>query len=279
MNQPISIERAIEVFAGGFCFTRTFTHPYVAERVGPLWVMRDAPRKCGNYRNEEWIAHGVSPVEIDRIAREHTRGRFAVCAIHGIDEPDGPLRVAFKSLGYRLTATEPLMIHDLGRIPHFAAPVAIERVTTQEMADRLAKAAGSRQILPVHLSDGAPLRQYVALEEGEPVGWVRSIVVGDATWCSNMYVKPEFRRRGIGRAMLCRMLRDDRDGGAKTAVLLASHAGAMLYPVVGYRQIGTLLLMVPKRRSSDGRSRPELRPRCRRVAGEVQLLDPGGQHP
>jgi predicted acetyltransferase len=63
-----------------------------------------------------------------------------------------------------------------------------------------------------------------------------------------MYVKERFRRRGIARAMLSRMLRDDRAAGAIAAVLLSSHTGAMLYPVVGYEQIGTLLLFVPRRR-------------------------------
>jgi predicted acetyltransferase len=104
-------------------------------------------------------------------------------------------------------------------------------------------------VLPEHLDPDAPLRQYVALVDGEPVGWVRSIAVAGAAWCSSMYVQPAFRRRGIARAMLARMLRDDRAGGADAAVLLASHAGAKLYPVVGYEQIGTLLLYRPGRRS------------------------------
>jgi SAM-dependent methyltransferase len=34
-NGNADIERAIEIFAHGFCFTRSFTHPYLAERVGP----------------------------------------------------------------------------------------------------------------------------------------------------------------------------------------------------------------------------------------------------
>src|SRR5258706_3746862 len=37
-----AIDHAIEVFTRGFCFTRSFTHPYVAERIDPLWVMREA---------------------------------------------------------------------------------------------------------------------------------------------------------------------------------------------------------------------------------------------
>ncbi len=66
-----------------------------------------------------------------------------------------------------------------------------------------------------------------------------------------MYVAPKFRRRGIAQGMLCRMLRDDRSGGAKIAVLLASHAGAKLYSVVGYQQIGSLLCFTPKKRRTS----------------------------
>lgn len=242
------IGRAIEAFARGFCFARSLTHPYIPERIGPLWVTRDAPRRHGDYRREEWISHGVAPAEVDRISRQHTRGRFALCAIHGIDEPDEPLRSGFKTLGYRLGTTEPLMLHPLRRIPSFDAPAAIERVRTEDMAARLGKAMRKRPIPAEHLADDAPLRQYVALIDGNPVGWVQSIVVGDATWCSSMYVMPRFRRRGIARALLSKMLRDDRARGSKAAVLLASHTGAKLYPIVGYEHIGTLLLFTPTKR-------------------------------
>jgi hypothetical protein len=47
--------------------------------------------------------------------------------------------------------------------------------------------------------------------------------------------------------MLCRMLRDDRARGAQRSVLLASHAGALLYPRVGYEQVGLMFILAPKR--------------------------------
>ena len=241
------LHHAIEVFARGFCFTRSFTHPYLADRVGQIWVVRDAPRKRGEYRREEWIAHGTTPEEIDATARKHTRGRFAVCAIHGVDESDQVLRSGFKALGYRLGGTEPVMVHELKRIPRFDSPVEIVRVTTVDLAEQVNKAARFRQILPEHLVDDSPLRQYAALVDDKPVGWVRSIDVGQATWCADMYVVPEFRRRGIARAIMAQMLRDDRVHGSKLAVLTASHAGAKLYPIVGYRQIATLMLYTPKK--------------------------------
>ena len=71
------LQQAMEVFARGFCFTRSFTHPYLAERVGKIWVVGDAPRKRGNYRREQFLAHGVAPEMIDRTARKHTRSPYA----------------------------------------------------------------------------------------------------------------------------------------------------------------------------------------------------------
>ena len=243
------IKRAIEAFVRGFTFTRSFTHSYLAERIGSVWVMRDAPRKRPSdyYRREEWVAHGVEPAEVDRIARRETRGGYAICAIRSLDESDAPIRAAYKALGYRLGTTEPLMIHRLRRVPRVPPPYAIRRITTPDLAERLAKAAGARQILAEHLEDDARLRQYVALDGDKPVGWVRSIVAGEATWVSNMHVIPAYRRRGIGRSLLVRMLRDDRAHGAAASVLLSSHTGAMLYPRVGYEQIGELLMFTPKR--------------------------------
>ncbi len=137
------------------------------------------------------------------------------------------------------------MVHRLKRVLRPQSPATIHRVSTQELADRIASANGSRQILPEHLEARArpPLRQYAALtNEDTLAGWVRSVVVDDATWCSNMYVEPPHRRRGIASAMMCHMLRDDRAAGAKSAYLLASHTGAKLYTGMGYEHIGTLLV-------------------------------------
>jgi len=249
MKQPTNeIEPALEVFVRGFCVVKSATHPYEHLRVGNLWVMRDRPRKNPkNYRKEEWVAYDVAPQEVDAAARKQTRGRFFVCAVRGMDESDESLRAAYKELGYRLLATEPLFVHRLKKIPRIAATVAIEQVKTAEMAARFGQATRSRPLSAECLGVDAPFRQYVAIEGGELVGWVRSVTAGDSTWCSNMYVRPSQRRRGIGRGLLGRMLRDDRAGGFKRSVLLSSHTGALIYPRVGYEQIGLLLIFAPRK--------------------------------
>lgn len=243
----MSLAAAIEVFARGFAFTRSFTHPFLAERVGPLWALRDGPRVRPDYRAQEWIAADLAPAEAVALVKANAVGRYAICHIRGRDEDDSAIRAEYKQLGYRLRVTEPMFSHDLKRIPAVESPIRIDRVLTRDVADRLATTARSRQILPRHLNDpAAPIRQYVAVDSRDAiVGWVRSIVVGDATWVWNMYVVEKNRRRGIGSALLAQMLRDDRKAGATASYLLASHAGAKLYPRLGYRQIGELLLYSP----------------------------------
>ncbi len=243
-----TIADAIDVFTGGFSFTRSRTHAYESSRMDGLWVMRDAPRKRPqDYRREEWVAYQRGPREVDAIIRRHTRGKFAICAVRRLDESMELLRDAYKAIGYRLTGTEPFFIHDLKRIPSVKSPATISRVRTATMAVRLGKATRSRPIDAKLLADDSRLRQYVAEVDDQIVGWVSSITVGKRNWVSNLYVKESLRRKGIGRALMAKMLREDREAGSKGSALLASHAGAKLYPVLGYRQIGELLLLTPKR--------------------------------
>jgi GNAT superfamily N-acetyltransferase len=247
-GQHEEIEFAIEVFVHGHSAGRSRTFPYQASRVRSLWVMRDAPRRNPrDYRKEEWIAHDADAREVDATARRQTRGRFFVCAIVGEGRSDEPTRSAYRSLGYRLLATEGFFVQRLTRIPKSPSPLPIERVRTPELAERLGKATRSRPISNGLLGDDAPFRQYVALDGEEIVGRVRSVDSVGATWCADMHVNSSHRRRGIGQALLCRMLRDDRARGSKCSVLTASHTGALLYPRVGYERIGTLFLFAPRR--------------------------------
>ncbi len=147
-----------------------------------------------------------------------------------------------------LLATEGFFAQRLTRIPKSPSPVSIERVRTPELAAQLGKVTRTRPIADSLLRNNAPCRQYVALEGDDIVGRVRSVDAVGATWCADMYVDPSHRRRGIGQALLCRMMRDDRARGSKCSVLTASHTGALLYPRVGYERIRTLLVFTPKRR-------------------------------
>ncbi|WP_246707091.1 GNAT family N-acetyltransferase [Mesorhizobium sp. NZP2077] len=217
--------------------------------------MRDAPRKnARDYRGEEWVVHDVAAQEADAIVRQHARPGFAISVVIANDEPDGPTRTAYKALGYRLLRTEGFFVQPLRQIsspPAAVSPavVSIERVQTVERAAQLAAIIRRRPIAADLLGDDAPFRQYVAVDGDEIVGRVRSIDAVGATWCAAMYVEPSHRRRGIGQALMSRMLQDDQARGARCSMLLATHAGALLYPRMGYERIGTLLIFGPKKRT------------------------------
>jgi GNAT superfamily N-acetyltransferase len=244
-----AIVDAIEVFVRGFAAHRSRTHPYVVDRVGKLWWLHDRPqRKSHGPRKDEWVAFKVEPSAVDAAAREHSRGRYCVSAMFDTEVIDDGFRAEYKQLGYRLTTTESLFVQPLKRIPRVTAPAEILRLKSPELAIKFAKATRSKVMTPAQLADDA-LRQYVAVDGTKIVGWVCSLAAGDSRWCSNMQVLPSHRRRGIGKALLAKMLRDDRTLGARQSVLLATHAGAKLYPHVGYQQVGSLAMFVPKRRS------------------------------
>jgi GNAT superfamily N-acetyltransferase len=246
------IDFAIEVFVRGHSAVRSRTHPYVVDRFGPVWVIRDAPRKkAGDYRKEEWIASGIAPAEVSSIARRHTRGHYFVCDLLPDGVADANLRKAYKALDYRLVATEGFFVHELAKLPRHKAVVQIKRVLDPELAARLGKMTRTRPIADELLVDTAPFRQFVALEGAEIVGRVRSVNACGATWCADMYVAPSHRRRGIGRTLLAHMLRDDARRGSRASVLTASHTGALLYPHLGYQSLGTLYMYVPRQPHAD----------------------------
>ncbi len=251
-DREAAIREGIEVFVHGYCFGRSLTFPHLASQVEGVWWLRDAERKNpADYRKEEWVTFGVEPSEVDRIARHYTRGRYFVCAMSPLLVKDEQLCGQYKQLGYRLLTTEPLFVHSLARIPKVAArePIGgafrIEQVQDEALAERFAEASGTKVIEPQYWETPAPFRQYVAIDDEQIVGWVRSVRVGANAWVANMNVIEAFRRRGIGTALLARLLRDDRKRGVRKSVLLATHTGAMLYPNLGYRAIGVLYIFAP----------------------------------
>jgi GNAT superfamily N-acetyltransferase len=92
---------------------------------------------------------------------------------------------------------------------------AISRFDRTCAAAELGRITRTRPIPNNLLGDDAPFRQYVALDGEDIVGRVRSVNAVGATGCADMYVRPSHRRRGIGQALLSKMLQDDRARGSK----------------------------------------------------------------
>ncbi|HTQ11718.1 MAG TPA: GNAT family N-acetyltransferase [Fimbriimonadaceae bacterium] len=239
------LDAATDVFCEGIAFVRNIFHPYEFVRIGDLRVMRDAEPKR-DPRGQEIVVCGLEPAEALRQIERYDPPRYAVCVAVGQGEDDRPVRSAYKEAGYRLATTEDYFVRDLS-VPLPDSTVEVRLVMNEVELDRLNKATRVRQILPEHLAN-KQVRAYWVEAGGSPIGWVRSIQVRPgATWVAGLYVQAEHRRRGYGRSLMARMLRDDREAGMEQSVLLASHTGAKLYPLLGYERIGGLLVFTKRR--------------------------------
>ena len=245
----MTLEEATVAFGKGFTYTRSFTHPYEWTRVGKLLVMRDAARNSGDYRVEEIVILGIAPEEAVAAIRDYAPKKFAISVLLHPDQPEGQIKDAYKAHGFRLLRREPMMILEPTAQAVPQTNYSLRRVLGQEDADAIARVTGHRAILPEDIHQGdAKLRLYAAFDDCRPVAWVRSVDSGPGIrWVSNMFVQEDHRRKGIARALMTHMLNEDHSFGAKWSVLLASQAGAQLYPHLGYRQIGLLQLFAPKK--------------------------------
>ena len=242
----MTLEKAVHVFVHGFAFTRSFTHPYLVSQRAGLIVMHDAPRE--RERNPEYVVVGMSPRKGWEALKKAEFSRGGVCVMCGLGDDLDFIRDSYKSFGLRFARGEPMFAAATAAAPVYKAPLPVVRVDSLELAERVKRAARTRQILPEHIGREDTLRLYAAINGRSAVGWVKSIPVDDCAWVSNLYVDKAMRGKGIGRALMSTMLKDDAAHGVRHSVLLASGAGSRLYPHVGYERIGTLMMFIPAKR-------------------------------
>ncbi len=234
-SNQITIERAIEVFVHAFSRGKSQYHPYLAEQMEGLWVMRDGPGRK-RPRKIEVIATDLDPeTVVDRIARASLGWHF-LCDVRSQSDDLEAINAQYRALGYRKVSTEWLFTHDLRDIPVFDSEPCVRQI------DNLTQGwSGIRKVRP-------DARLYGAWDEDFDYGWVYSVPFGTDAWVSDLHVKEEWRRHGFGRALMSRMLQDDRELGVSHSVLLATSQGAKLYPQLGYEIRATLQMFCPLKR-------------------------------
>jgi GNAT superfamily N-acetyltransferase len=87
----------------------------------------------------------------------------------------------------------------------------------------------------------APDGCFLAEWDGAPAGTATTIVYGQAlAWIGMVLVHPNFRRRGIGRALLERCIEHLRERGVRCIKLDATLAGKQVYDGLGFKDEWTL---------------------------------------
>ncbi|HEX2646232.1 MAG TPA: GNAT family N-acetyltransferase [Candidatus Dormibacteraeota bacterium] len=82
-----------------------------------------------------------------------------------------------------------------------------------------------------------PLRNYVALLDGKPVGGAAVFFAEGVAGIYNVAVLPEARGKGIGREVTLAALRDARELGFSLSTLGSSDLGLPVYLRIGYEEV------------------------------------------
>jgi ribosomal protein S18 acetylase RimI-like enzyme len=150
------------------------------------------------------------------------------------------------ALGYREEMHETLMARALCDISPPDQAVPIVRVTSAEQADRL-NATHVRQVIAQHELGDPAVRQYMIELDDQPAAWGRFVAIDPgAIYITSIRTAERYRRRGLARALMLRLMRDASEAGFTIGVLAASEMGVALYQTLGYVELAALVVFVPK---------------------------------
>lgn len=241
-------DECVKVFVKGHCFMRSISYPYVWDGLGGLYLMQDGPGKRRVPRKAEIVVHGTSPQAAAEFARARKLGRHFVSHMLKLGQSSAETRSAYKALRYRSLGAEEFFVHDMRCVPTFAADPEPRRVASLAESEMIrAQRRNKKPMRDEDIGADSPGHRLYAVLTDEAIGWVGSVVLGDDSWVADLFVREAFRCNGYGAALMSHMLTAEKSLGIKRSVLLASTAGARLYPKLGYKHIGTLELFCPMR--------------------------------
>ncbi|QYK53051.1 MAG: GNAT family N-acetyltransferase [Fimbriimonadaceae bacterium] len=245
MRAEDRIPTAIEVFACAFARIRSRTYPSSATRVNDVYVIHDDPYRL-KARASELVTQNPNPARHIEVGRQMECPRWFSCFIATPEqEPEALPR--FKEEGFKRIRIEPLFLID-PRQANLSDHSRVQRVQDAELAEACRIARRGRQAIRLEElePDDSPVRLYTVFEAGRVLAWGSSFKVGElGHWVSDVFVVPDARRQGLGKAIMSAILADDARLGSPMSVLLASNAGSQLYPHLGYQSPARLHMFKP----------------------------------
>lgn len=242
----MKLEQAVDIFLYGFCLGKSIHGGFGHRRDGQFALMADDPPRKSRGRASEVVTWNLNPNWVKQKVEEWDVGRYFLCLI--VPEPQDIVapKMDFKDQGFRLLGTQPFFWTSPSPANGTLDP-CIQRMSGQSELARFERAQRRRTFDSEWFDgDDSPVRLYCKWDGSNPVGWVKSVKTPfGGNWVSDLYVAPGYRRQGLATALMTKMLIEDHRLGVEASVLLSSHAGAGLYPRLGYQRLGTLLLMRP----------------------------------
>ncbi|MBR6376614.1 MAG: GNAT family N-acetyltransferase [Oscillospiraceae bacterium] len=126
----------------------------------------------------------------------------------------------------------------------------ITQLREEGATEELDLAPALRDYYHRHLADGSFV-SWLAVEDGRIIGTSGMSIVEKPPWfgcpsgriglLSSMYTDPNYRRRGIAKALLGRVVEEARGQGCGVVQITASDMGVLLYADFGFEKNGNFM--------------------------------------
>jgi len=164
-------------------------------------------------------------------------------------------RTAFGECGLRVISQPPGMMSEELRAPERELPpVECVAVNDQAARDTFAGITSTCFDIPIKVSDAVykperawagAYRGYVGLVDGRPVGIAATVEAAGVLGIYSLATLPDFRRHGIGEALLRAVVARARVG-KQALVLQSTEAGYRMYRRTGFRDVAKFAVYLTK---------------------------------
>ena len=157
-------------------------------------------------------------------------------------------RSVFAAVGMRVISQPPGMFTEsLGAPGWQLPPLECRPVDNQTMRDTFAGITSTCFDIPVAVANAVyrperawwgSYRGYVGLRKGQPVAIAATVDAADVLGVYSLATLPEFRRQGMGEALLrAAVAREQERLGPRRIVLQSTEAGYRMYRRLGFRDV------------------------------------------
>ena len=132
----------------------------------------------------------------------------------------------------------------MGTSPSLRTDSTVNTVSPSALAGKATASdpQGTRWALPDNLADPR-MAHYAIVRDGQLLARGRDFHLDAGhSYVSRVYTAENHRGQGLARALMARLLADDRARGVRWSVLTASRMGEPLYRRLGYRTLDTILI-------------------------------------
>ncbi len=235
------------------------------EKLGSLWWFRNQTSQNVLLTNQE-----LTPTQIVSAARD--AGILGPVVIHQFLLPDTDeidLIRQFANQGFRLESRQYLMRQILNPKPSQPPSWTVWRAQNMQQVRRVSSAAKQKLLTQQQLPPDQRLRLYVVEHLNQLIAWGRiAQVQPEMAWFSDLFTRPEFRRRGVMTALMHECSLEARAFGALEMLLFSSEFNHDYYFNMGFSKVAVKLRFVPQPSSLE-RLTGVLKTAFKRVVGRA----------